>query len=356
MKDFLHNNGIYIYDAVEVIKEFYGEEFVDDSNIYQATSIDSIDSIYRNMCNHNYVIVHFPCITVTNEFGKSTELYDVYIKICLTCSGKLDTFKISKGIYTYSQAKSRYIHSHTPSWSPSYIFQPMCLGRGPFKDYMGIMMRQEYLETNWNLFCVYLKNYLEVESVSGVPYKRLESLGTTSDDKSLDEIVKHKIRTSQCLSVIGSNKESVFVNIPAFIRYIADKNIIPYNYIGDKYDIALSISDFAIKISNAFVDYANENNYTINDRYFRKYMYSNGRVYKISEEGSIPDDFENKFLFKFKNKEVRIRILDKAKEVSFNYIYTLIPELITFIYYNLISFINRYYGTKDKRTGQEKFI
>ena len=202
----LHQKVFYVYN---VFIGFFGEENVDlqlpytkdifrkelksiltedltNSNVNDDTEIEITDAKLRKI--HRYyddrravIYVWWKKVTVTNEYDKSIDIQDLYAKIELQLDGRIPFenrgFLLNRATYSSEQFCSGYMHSHINIIPKDHfeIFQPPCLGRGPINGTI-TTLKSEYDETTWMLFCQELSLYVTVESISGGPYRRLESV------------------------------------------------------------------------------------------------------------------------------------------------------------------------------------
>lgn len=351
-RQLLREKNIYIYDAIDIIKDFYGEDYVDDSRIYKITDneakldVDTIIDIINYKSSDLFVLIHFPIITVTNEFGKSIDIYNVYIKVVLRISGAYRRFCIAKSTFTKEQVISKYIHSHCPSKDDNTIFYNMCLGTGSFFKFITDFSLSHYNENKWRLFCAFLKQYLEVESLQGGPYIRLESVGISQNYVcTIEDYVKSHYCYAYELQALNDSNITVNIPINHFIQYVANRNVLSYNYIINHYELAYTFTEFALKISDLFLDFINEKGLKPKKNIFINVFYNNESLY-MNSEITIPDNFEGKYLFTFKNKKIYTEILHNRQ---FNVIpmKIILIEYIATIYRNLMLYVNKYYGTKN---------
>lgn len=365
LQNFITSHNIHIYDAVEVIKDFYGEDFVDDSNIYKLTENDITNENYEKVIekfNYNYILIYFPKIKVTNEYNKFTYIYDVYVKVNITPSGKIKRyFRVSKSTYTKAQALTGYIHSHVvPARANSDdLFYEVCLGyNGPISNFMMRLMTEDYCESDWEIFCVYLKHFLEIESLRTEPYIRLRTISKNDTIINLQDVFND---ITYLKSVKNTDVGYEKIKIEDFVKYIAGHRIFEYNYNIDHYDIACSFEEFVLKISYAFVEYVNKYYKDCVKDILRhttiEVSYSEGKFYYKKNSSNITLKVQdNQYLFDFKGKPVHIKIIDDlSKEVNNDFNILTLSYIVT-IYHKMFNFINSDYGTKNKKERQSLYI
>lgn len=122
--------------------------------------------------------VHFPYITIKNEVGQEYDIYDTYVRFVFhTKTRGILIYLLRTTFQTTDFINSQlYIHSHVPP--TSYIrFNRMCLGDTLFGtktslfhcEKAGDLMQLPVILHAFN-------NLINVESLDGVPYYRIEYL------------------------------------------------------------------------------------------------------------------------------------------------------------------------------------
>lgn len=199
-----------VLNVYEVFKNYFGEENVDLQDIpdeervvdmiYACTDITNIetsfpieisDADYDSIASRfrsakPFILVHWPTVTVTNEYNRSITIKDLYAKIKLDCEGRIPTenrgFLLNRATYSVEQWVSSYMHSHIAQIPKDNLerFQEPCLGSGPIIDTINSLkadITEGFDEIRWMLFCEELSRYVTVESIAGVPYNHLENVG-----------------------------------------------------------------------------------------------------------------------------------------------------------------------------------
>lgn len=377
-----------VKEVFEVFKEYFGEDYVDiqfnedcyfsfksalrnitlwdikrrsgvlDNVLSISCSISSIKeaiSLYRNneididryikyvkdYIGYNYIIVHFPTVTVTNEHEHSTIIHDVYIKVPVDYTGKyVNDFQIIRTTFNEDQLNTGYIHSHTPrnnKIASANNWQYMCLGTGPIISTIHTI-KEHYDLDFWRLFCVELNEYLKVESISGVPYIKMNSIGT--DVNSLSYSVN--ITTADTLVDTCINKP-LYVDFINFIISSVCKDPSLFVCLDNYIDFSCSNVDFAIKVTKYFIDYYNsigKKHVTLSDLLdegilveVQKDNYGN-LVYKSASSAFNIDGTSNKCVLVFKGENKFLKVINR-KEVEEKHIYLLnsciVSELGTYL-------------------------
>ena len=183
-----------VYRVYEVFRDFFGEAYTDLQNIprleiflphsineeFTPTELQEVKSLLQDI---NFeILVWWPSVTVTNEHDKSILIRDLYAKVTIDINGNIPYqcagFLLNRATFTYDQFISRYIHSHIPPFSEVPHFSRPCLGTGPLNQTV-LELKNNSDSLTWMLFCQELSLYVTVESLHGVPYIRLESLGAS---------------------------------------------------------------------------------------------------------------------------------------------------------------------------------
>src|SRR5690606_32405089 len=125
----------------------------------------------------------FAKATVTNEDDKSVDIDKLYVLVPINGNGTLKrNFSMVRSSYPIIQWLSGYSHSHLPSLSinstPHFAYPCLVDGpNGPTQD----NLKDEYNIDMWWLFAFELEKYVTQESLLGVPYIKLESIGRSSE-------------------------------------------------------------------------------------------------------------------------------------------------------------------------------
>lgn len=367
---------------LEIFNDFFGEEFVDLQNLvsYEEFSSMFINSTpYKLLVNCNYsnttsiknlpdedleevlnkiktvhfsilnpyILVHFPRVRVTNENNRFIDITHLYAKITITYEGLMvRNFSLNRSEYTAIQMLSNYMHSHIPCipFSDFSQFQDPCLGSGPIRDTI-FNLKRSYNEDLWELFCLELSKYVTVESLTGRPYKYLETVGAST--KVLNKF-------SLCSANISPFKELTSLFISHFIK----SKKLKLSYKNGFYTIGMSYVDFILCISNEFIAWYNEQiskgndslptiNRLFNCSYIDKYIISNNTIYRPGNYNiSSLRNHEGKFVCKFKDRDVKIHITN-YEDVNTNNTAILLSSTVALFILNIIlKVLNYNYGRK----------
>ena len=216
------------------------------NRILRMSSVSTLSSSAAN------IIVRFPSVTITNEHNRSINIEELYAKISINYYGILaDAFKLNRSQYSITQYLEGYMHSHVstlPITEPS-VFQYCCLGSGPIKNTIN-SLENDYSEDIWKLFCLELDKYVHTESLTGIPYHRLEEIGYSNSQLLYGNPFNFPI-VNKCsmLNITSIEKE--------FVRYLIGKNILKFSYIGNSYTLGANQLELLLLISNSFIEWYN---------------------------------------------------------------------------------------------------
>ena len=210
------------------------------------------------------LLVWFPEVRITNENNKSINVKDLYVKIFIDIHGQLSgKFYINRATYTHAQLRCGYIHSHVPrlnTLNPA-LFSTPCTGEGPINNTIS-SLNTVYDIDLWQLFCSELEDYVKTESIEGVPYRRLESLGGEiigGNSNSFFYIMFNNeawYRLSDDVPIIDVKHEFIL----DFVRYLLKSKVLPMEYSNGTYSIGMSPVQATILVSNKFIEWFNKEN------------------------------------------------------------------------------------------------
>ena len=191
-----------------------------------------------------YIFIKFPEVRVTNEHDRSVDIKDLFVRLKIKGNRICGTFRMIRTTYDVIQWLSGYSHSHIPRIVTSEI--PMwgspCLGSGPLVTTLH-RLREAYDEEFLGLFCFELSKYVTVESLTGVPYIRLESIGAATSYVS-----PNNYRGYWDATCFPMNE---------FVKHFLESTPIKFSYVNGNYALGEPLLDFWIKMSNCFISWYN---------------------------------------------------------------------------------------------------
>lgn len=275
-----------VYEVYSIFKNFFGVEFVDLQNadieddilgLYGETNKetftdDDVNAVIRLKTNtvnsHPFILVYWPSVTVTNENDKSVVIKDLYAKVTVNIQGcipwECQGFLLNRATYTKEQFLCNYMHSHIsgiPTENYSRFMTP-CLGTGPINNTINTL-KNTFDEVTWLLFCRELALYVTVESISGVPYHRLESIGGTTENTNYQ--YGTLFGRNFCYGRLEENLYKGAVN--DFIKYYLVTGHFKFAYTNGHFTCGNTFIELAVDMSNCFIKFFN----TLEPCYYRRH-------------------------------------------------------------------------------------
>lgn len=363
-KEEFYDRGIVkINEVYQIFKDHFTEDRVDLRNILSKETfcnrcIDLGNDNYNlNEGDSPYIIVHFPVVTITNEYNDSVTIKDLWAKVFLTYRGTMKFgFLLNRSHYPISHWKSDYMHSHIPGIPKNRIsnFLSPCLGSGPIRDTISSLI-SGYDELLWQLFCRELEVYVTVESIAGVPYRRLRNIGTSDYRRTLVE----RGRFCNHYFYGYSNNALPKSLLKNFIKYLIDNKCFKFNFNGASYSIAMSSFDYYIHISNIFIEWYNEkfNNKETTVPYSE--LISKDVIFKVDiidntiYHSSVPitnNESRGGVVLTFKDRPINLIIENDNEVVECSHV--LNPNIATAILRSMLALINYKYGREENRNTE----
>lgn len=314
---------------------------------------DTIINIAHYLFNNIFILVHFPHVRVTNENNKYVDINHLWAKIRISSKGTLkENFTLNRSEYQTIHFRSNYLHSHITSIPKDDFtrFQLPCTGSGPINNTM-TSLKKSFDNTLWQLFCFELSKYVTVESIEGVPYHYLESIG--SNDMSTETPHFYVYNNYSPYDVILKSED-----LAEFVKYFIQNNHLKFNYKNNSYSIGMSYIEYVVLISNNFIKWYNKQfnskKITItfeilkNKEVVRECIISNGRIYY---ENPIETDrdlysYIGKKICTFKGKEITLNIIDITETTNTNKSIILNTKIALFILNQILKVLNYRYGRK----------
>ena len=355
-----------------IFNDFFGEERVDmqgfctlDEVKQQLSSNASISAIKELIPLTGYILVHFPHVRITNEFDKYTDIDDLYAKVTFDINGKIiGKFMLNRATYSMLHIVNGYMHSHisTIPFNDFEEFQLPCTGTGPINNTICSLAR-DFDESLWNLFCLELDRYVQVESIAGTPYHRLESLSMSRRDGTYEDRVSSRVSFSLYSPTLSSYRRVLSSGKMAeFIKYVIDNKILHFTYSKTKgYIPAMGTTELYIKLSNAFIKWYNKeyahNRVTtllqdiIASGLLHRCLYQYGKFFRENYDTSTARymAFIGRKVCTFKGNDILLNIIDIPEEPDSeenNRILILGEDFVKYILTKIFNVINFEYGRK----------
>lgn len=384
----------------EIFKGFFGEDFIDiqthqggelssfkeylfakicdeasitngdkeeDFNLPFEVSDEQLEELETKFKDKRFIIyVWWPRVTVTNEYNKSVNIQDLYAKIEIQNDGTIpyecNGFRLNRATYTREQFMSDYMHSHIHIIPKNNFteFQKPCLGTGPIISTIGTL-KNDYDEATWMLFCQELSMYVTVESISGGPYHKMETIGNVSQNLMYSGYTFGYAGKADFLSQFTND------DLKKFIQYYLKHGHLSLRYINNVFTWGMPYYEYIIDISNSFIDFYNKyycttasnlNNF-FNTGLLKQVIVASGKFYSEGDYNSYDinafSEYQNKLVLTFKGKEIRTTIISN-KQGSESTLTTVISNNVAmFILQKILRTINfRYKNEHNNKNGRNQ--
>lgn len=310
------------------------------------------------------ILVHYPSLTITNEYDASHLIRDLYVKISLDYCGLGGAFSVNRSTYTTVEFKEHYLHSHVPRLDKRFmhVFKPPCLGTGPIIRTISLL--NAHFDTDlWQLYLVELDNYIHTESIKGVPYVRIQYLTNNYQIKNYLSSNYDPLVASESFYA-NSQLHALLID---FQTHLINLKKIKFNYLNNSYGIAMSMEEFTFFVSNEFIKWYNEKKsnpdttslypdllYLKNHGIISRSMMEDGKVVFIKESIN-PTDISKigEPLFIFKGNQIRLNIIAEESDEHDNTFYLLTSPVIQWVLRNILIIINQNVETRIRENSRE---
>lgn len=313
------------------------------------------------------IIVHFPKVTVTNEEDESVDIKDLWIKVVVSCEGKIrGTFGVNRSNYPVTHLMSDYQHSHTPGINKDNFekFQSPCLGSGPIKSTIATL-QIGYDEAIWKLFCLELDRYVRIESIAGTPYRHLDEIRARS--KSLVQFHPNKYDAS-----LNRSNFDIFVSsiggglmMKDFLTYALESNKIKFNFNGSSFGLAFDFPEGILVLSNLFIEWYNKKfneglvlktlNTLITRRFLHQVYFLDGKFMVDIHRTSGIADYNGRKVLTFKGEDILLTVEEDVSIDADPIIHILAIPIVQWIYSRMIQILDISYGRDKERTETGAF-
>ena len=366
LKSWLSVTPISAYTSREVLGMSMG-----DYNTYSSQPLTNLrggvlDLVLNQLCSEivdtigdikfssGFILVHFPHVRITNEYNRFVDINHLYAKVGVLHNGSMNGyFSLNRAEYTYLHISSGYMHSHVSTIPTSDFtkFQTPCTGTGPINDTIS-NLSNEFDSDIWRLFCLELSKYVEVESIAGTPYHRLENLGTSNMGAG-----ENVFRVVNQLRYEDSIKEMIKEFVPYFIK----QGKLKFNYANGSYSIGMSFTEYILVISNEFIDWYNKKYNNKEWRYtfdtlkrsdvLKEGIIANNKIYYENSRRNVNScaAYNGKRMCTFKGKDVLINIVDINEVKEDNKSIILNTNIALYILSKILRVINYRYGKAEQR-------
>lgn len=361
----------------EIFLDFFGEEFVD---MQGCLSLEDVLSIFEDapLPDSNirlkgmitgsrinpFILVHFPEVRVENEYDNFTIVHHLYVKVEFDTEGRgKGYFTMNRSDYQYTHLVSDYMHSHVPGLNLDNLseFRSVCTGRGPINSTLATLAIN-FDDAMWQLLCLELSRYVQVESIAGVPYRRITNIGIPTGNAI-------PISTNFGPNSFGYHNISPITRndiLQNFVKYLLNKKILKFNYTDGIYNIAMSDKERTLVISRTFIEFYNSGYrgipYAMNlpqllDKgILTKCKLSQSKFIRLTGRGIDPSRFralEGDEMFTFRGEPVRFHLIDNVptEDEEENFIYILSIYIMNKIIKGILTVLNGGYGRPNRESS-----
>ena len=327
-------NNIDYSPIVDEFIDYYGEENID----VQPYGIEEKDGIY--------IYIRWSHVTISNEYDEQHTIYDLFGRVKINNKLLLrEKIKLTRTTYTEKEWDADYSHSHLAGINLG--FKEPCFGSGPIISTMSHLM-VEFNVNIWKLLCYELDKYVRVESVEGVPYRRLTSIDSTLYSESTFDYpyqltmgLTHNNHNDFYMLDGAISKATRLTRYAINLLNKASKEIEKYfSFVKvDNHTIVeFDIYKHLILISNLFIKYGvelvNEKIWTESDfnRCFLKCKLNvnNPSQLVLPKNNDHRSYDEDRVLLTFKNIDYHLKIIEKSKLEDY-YLWIIDPYIVATI-------------------------
>lgn len=319
------------------------------------------EKIANSRFNDLFILIYFPTVRITNEYDKYVDIRDLWLKVPFNWQGKgKGYFGVNRSNYPLNQFQYGYMHSHVASIPRGNFenFQTPCTGRGPINSTLSTLAIG-YDEAIWQLLCLELDRYVRVESIDGVPHRRLENIPAPEMGDARD-----KFSMQALVGVVHYNNVFGKEQFKPFIEYLLKTKKLRFNYSNGSYGLGMSFIDTVVLISNEFISWYNTeyNKHTFDISYadlvslgvINECIITNGKVYipRAFRRGSSNDyqSYIGEKICTFKGREITLTIdgVLSSEEESLNRTRILNLQYIEAIVCSILRILNYGYGREER--------
>lgn len=346
-----------VFSVYDVFKHHFGEDYVDLQGVPTAESIqrelfschktfpdasgkyqisEKLLSILSNQYSERQfsIYVWFPKVKVSNENNRSIYIWDLYVHVDINLKGCIPYesygMRWNRATYDEAQFQSGYMHSHISSlnYADLSIFSVPCLGTASIRDTIQ-SLKIESSDAMWMLFCEELSRAVTVESLQGVPYKRLEQVGNYASSRYYQRFFIPIINVynrpwsydQSLLRCYGMDSTSLPALLKQFTVYYLQHGHFLACFQCGEFRVGMSYYDYMLDVSNAFIDFYNQRlkgnkhklDFFYNTTFLRRVFVENRQFKDFSEERQLRDlsAYQGKYILTFKGKRILLRIISE---------------------------------------------
>ena len=352
-----------IDDIYQQFKDYFGEDKVDLKQ-YSSDIKLSNSWAYTPSVSDYVILVYWPVVTVTNEYDAHIDIWDLYSLTLINPDGKLCLPpQFLRSTYDRLQWNGDYMHSHISSIGKADLsrFHNSCLGSGPINRTI------EKLKGNttdnptayedmdiWSLYCWELDKYVAVESIQGVPYKKMQHIGDYAQEGTS--------YTSVCLQMSTGLQDVCNDLLKDFISHLIKSKILKFAFFEGRYTLASNYVSTILSLSNLFISFYNSNKdlvarYPKEWLYGKKFlcqMYIKGGIIYPKGGSDVPiEAVLGTTLLRFKEKDIKLQLKDFHQNYDSSEVCLINPTVVDYIISLLLKYVNLKYGKTINSTNKK---
>lgn len=369
-----------VLDVYDIFVNRFGEEYVDIHGLPTDSDLDHraectkvgdrydvskalLKAITNSYIHHYSIYVWWPKVTVTNENDRSIDIQDLYAKVTIDINGMIPYeqhgFTLNRATYPAIQFDSNYMHSHISCIPRNSFseFQNPCLGRGPIRSTI-VTLKSNNDTAMWMLFCEELARYVTVESLTGIPYKKLEQVGRynliSNQDFALDtdDLFKcvAQLYAYQTNSLFYLSNDNLRAKLKEFTAYYLKHGHLKFSYRQRKFVCGMTFYEYLIDISNCFIEYYNKalarnkekKEFLYNIHVLNEVLVADSKFYKLDSNHSHYDysRYRNSYVLTFKDKDIKLNIIEDNDTMTVQRTTVLHHNIANYILNNILKIIN----------------
>ncbi len=359
-----------VYEVYSIAKRYYGEDRVELSVGYDSYNErmyvgkvnvhipswpteehienPTIDEIADWFASVYAILIYFPEVTVSNEANQSTVIKDLFIRVPLNNNGTIAApFRLVRSTYTNEELAAGYMHSHCHQLNRTHPenWDIPCLGTGPLRTTMSLLMSDEFDEQRYTLFFWELDKFTQVESLSGIPYIKLQSIGISNDSRAKVRAVN--VRTA---TLLYSERDA----FTAFIKSYMKTDLFKMTIANGKVVLGMPFIEWLVsltkyykkwKIMTSSLEIGNLDNKMSNYFIRDNVLYQN--LHRENWERHVGTS-----IVKFKDRDFKFNIVQSTTEVEGIQLFNV--GFALFVLNHILTYINCCYNGKNTKYSPER--
>lgn len=328
------------YDDSRLDIKVYGtlSTYLDKNELTEEEEAFSIGGLSCMEC-----ITYHPEIIVTNEYGKSHKITDVYVKVDFPSL----EIELARTSYTSEEIKVGYIHSHVHKGNYFTSFNSFCTGaantpvnviRKSIREFNTDKTSTAGFTTLIMSFIIEVERMIKVESVEGGPYIRMSIINAGISEGAKPVTIPSQTGVST-LALVNSVRQANVDDLKKFFVYYASLRLDSFYYDGQNWQLDCSDSEFISRVTKVAKTYKGTKSKT---NLFKEVLYADGLYYYNSSTGYHLSPHSHT-TWTFKACFLNVKCVDSDNEnMGIKKVFNL--EVIKILYNFLLNLINSVYA------------